>query len=98
MNCFEYSFNNTYTMYSKSKTCQDVIYLHYITEKQELEASYKGLCKVSSEVWPEVLSRLSVRGEWMAIRYLILGIDFQYINGTCCSMWKVGFLIMPNIL
>lgn len=64
--------------------CDVIICMHYITEKQELEASYKGLCKVSSEVWLEVLSRLSARGEWAAIRYLVLGIDFQYINGTLC--------------
>eukprot|EP00105_Crassostrea_gigas_P003249 XP_011416048.1 PREDICTED: uncharacterized protein LOC105319997 [Crassostrea gigas] len=53
-----------------------------ITGKQELEASYKDVSKVSSEVWPEVLTTLSARGEWVAIRYLVLGIDFQFINGS----------------
>lgn len=51
-------------------------------EKQVLEASYKGLISVSSEAWPEVLTRLSARGEWASIRFLVLGIDFRYINGT----------------
>nr|XP_034304939.1 uncharacterized protein LOC105330431 [Crassostrea gigas]XP_034304942.1 uncharacterized protein LOC105330431 [Crassostrea gigas]XP_034304948.1 uncharacterized protein LOC105330431 [Crassostrea gigas]XP_034304950.1 uncharacterized protein LOC105330431 [Crassostrea gigas] len=52
-----------------------------ITEKQELEANYKSLSKVSNEAWPEVMTKLSVRGEWAAIRYVVLGVDFKYING-----------------
>lgn len=59
-----------------------IIYLHYNTEKQELEANYKSLSKVSNEAWPEVMTKLSVRGEWAAIRYVVLGVDFTYINGT----------------
>lgn len=47
-----------------------------------MERSYKDVSKVSSELWPEVLSKLSARGEWVAIRFLVLGIDFQFINGS----------------
>lgn len=47
-----------------------------------METSYKDVGKVSSEVWPEVLTTLSARGEWVAIRFLVLGTDFQFINGS----------------
>lgn len=79
-----------------------IINQHYITGNQELETSYKDVGKVSSEVWSEVLTRLSARGEWVAIRFLVLGIDFQFINGSAvvdgisvriCNLTRILFFI-----
>jgi hypothetical protein len=48
---------------------------------RELEASYKGLSTITNDVWADVLSKLSLRGEWAAIRYVILGINFRFNGG-----------------
>lgn len=67
-----------------------------------METSYKDVSKVSSEVWPEVLTTLSARGEWVAIRNLVLGIDFQFINGSAvvdgisvkiCNVTRIFYFI-----
>ncbi|XP_061181485.1 TPR and ankyrin repeat-containing protein 1-like [Saccostrea echinata] len=58
----------------------------HIKGQQDLETSYKGLSKVTNDVWADVLTRLSVRGEWEAIRFLVLGINFMFGGGQVMAM------------
>ncbi|XP_062597185.1 TPR and ankyrin repeat-containing protein 1-like [Saccostrea cucullata] len=58
----------------------------HIKGQQDLETSYKGLSKVTNDVWSDVLTRLSARGEWEAIRFLVLGINFMFGGGQVVAM------------
>ena len=53
----------------------------FFTESHEMQVSYKGLSKVPNKDWGEVLTKLSNRGKWTAIRYLVLGITFGFRDG-----------------
>ncbi|XP_078333030.1 TPR and ankyrin repeat-containing protein 1-like isoform X2 [Crassostrea virginica] len=52
-----------------------------LSESQEMQVSHKGLSKVPNKDWGEVLTKLSNRGEWTAIQYLVLGITFGFRDG-----------------